>query len=810
MSIDIPVNTLDTPPTDEQSRVMHQKSLATLEYPKIVERLAREAAFSASKTLALELQPSADVTEVRKRLALTTEARRLLELRPDFGIRGARDVRPHVAATERGAVLGPGDLVDVLVTLRASGYVAKSAARLDDTFPLIRALASDLPSRPRLEARIAESISEEGEVLDSASPELRRLRSEIRGAQQRLQERLGTLVGEFRSALQEPIITMRGDRYVLPVRAESRGAVRGIVHDQSSSGATVFVEPLVVVEMNNRLRQLQLDERAEIERILAEISEEVATDGPYVRLSVELLAEIDLQLAKGKYAGLLRAGLPTVNTQRRLKLDQARHPLLTGHVVPIDFRLGDEFRMVVITGPNTGGKTVALKTVGLLCLMAQAGMHIPAEDGSEVPVYDNVFADIGDEQSIEQSLSTFSSHMKRIVEILGTADAGALVLLDELGAGTDPSEGSALARSILMNLLRRGIATVATTHYSELKAFAHGEPGVANASVEFDVETLSPTYRLMLGLPGRSNALAIATRLGLPEDIIQQGREYLGTAGVEMESLLTELQADRKVAADERYRLSMERAEAEFQRRELERQRAAAEEQRATIINDARRQARRELEAVQAQLARVRTEVARQQRLDPERLTNLNNRVRNLERKTDLLPVPLMPETPESEETPAPLSGPLRIGDSVRVRAMGQMGELLSLPDARGEVEVQLGPLKMRVKATDLERMSRRKARAAEAPALVSLPDVTPSAPVDLQLDVRGQRVEDVLPEVDRYLNDAYLSGMPFVRILHGKGTGALRQAIRQQLAQHPLVKGYEAAGAKDGGEGVTVATLAK
>src|SRR5262249_37989309 len=428
--------------------------------------------------------------------------------------------------------------------------------------------------------------------LDSASPELRRLRAEIRSAQQRLQERLGTLVHEFRAALQEPIITMRSDRYVLPVRAEAKGQVRGIVHDQSSSGATVFSGPWVVVEMNNHLRQLHLAEQQEVERILTELSSEVARDAPYVILAVELLAEIDLHLAKARYAGLTRAGIPQINSAGRLHMRQARHPLLTGRVVPIDFRLGDEFTMVVITGPNTGGKTVALKTVGLLCLMAQAGMHIPAEDGSELPVYSNVFADIGDEQSIEQSLSTFSSHMSRIVEILREAAPGTLVLLDELGAGTDPSEGSALARAILLHLLRLGVATVATTHYSELKAFAHEEQGAANASVEFDVETLSPAYRLQIGLPGRSNALAIATRLGLPETVIQEGRELLGTTGVEMESLLSELQADRQAAADERYRLSMERAEAEYQRRELERQRTALEEQRHTILSEARRQAR--------------------------------------------------------------------------------------------------------------------------------------------------------------------------------------------------------------------------
>ena len=405
---------------------MHEKSIATLEYPKIIERLAGETAFSASKTLARELLPSDDINEVRRRIAFTTEARRLMDLRPDIGVRGARDVRPHVAAAERGAMLGPSDLIDVLVTLRSSAFVNKAINRQDGSFPLLKGLALDLPIRPALEGRIAESVSEEGEVLDSASPELRRLRAEIRNAQQRLQERLGTLVSEFRTALQEPIITMRSDRYVLPVRAEARSQVRGIVHDQSGSGATVFVEPLVVVEMNNRLRELQLAERQEVERILQELSEFVGREGPYIRLAVDLLAEIDLHLAKARYASLINASAPTLDTAGKLDLHEARHPLLTGKVVPIDFRLGEDFTMVVITGPNTGGKTVALKTVGLLCLMAQAGLHIPARDDSVVPLYHNVFADIGDEQSIEQSLSTFSSHLSRIVEILREATPGAL------------------------------------------------------------------------------------------------------------------------------------------------------------------------------------------------------------------------------------------------------------------------------------------------------------------------------------------------------------------------------------------------
>jgi DNA mismatch repair protein MutS2 len=786
---------------------MHDKSLTTLEYPKVLERLAREAAFSASKALALALRPAVTLREVRERLAFTSEARRLMDLRPDIGVRGARDVRPHAAAAARGALLSPSELREVLTTLRAATHVARAISRLDGAFPLLKALAADMPTRPALEHRIEECISEEGEVLDSASPALRKLRADIRAAQQRLQDRLQTLVSEYRTALQEPIITMRSDRYVLPVRAEARGQVRGIVHDQSGSGATIFVEPLVIVELNNRLRELQLAEREEIDRILAELAGLVAQDAPYVTLAVELLAEIDLQLAKARYAGELRASEPAVNGDGHLRFIQARHPLLTGRVVPIDFHLGDGFSMVVITGPNTGGKTVALKTVGLLTLMAQAGLHIPVSDGSEVAIFANIYADIGDEQSIEQSLSTFSSHLSRIIEILGGIDAGALVLLDELGAGTDPSEGSALARAILTHLLERQVATIATTHYSELKAFAHERAGVANASVEFDVETLSPTYRLSIGLPGRSNALAIAARLGLPATIIEQAREFLGTAGVEMESLLEDLQADRRAAADERFHLSMERAEAEYQRREVERERARIEDERDTILADARATARRELEALQAELARMRVEVSRNG-LSNERLGALRHQSRDLEAR--LIPVPARRKRRPEPDTEEPrLAGPLQVGDAVLVRSVNQRGELIGLSEARGEAEVQLGALKTRVPVTDLERLSRRQTHAADDRPALSLPVLAERVAPDLQLDLRGQKVEDVLPAVDQYLNDAYLSGMPFVRLLHGKGTGALRQAVRAQLAHHPLVRSYTAAANAEGGEGVTVATLA-
>ncbi|HEY7126260.1 MAG TPA: endonuclease MutS2 [Ktedonobacterales bacterium] len=794
---------------------MHEKSVGTLEFPKILERLAHEAAFSASKALARALQPSDDLDEVKQRQAYTSEARRLLELRPDAGVRGARDIRPTVLRAERGAMLLPNELLEVLATVRSSIYVGRLLEKVEGELPLLKALGADLPQRPKLVERIEESISEDGEVLDSASPLLRRLRADIRGAQQRLQEKLQSLVNELRPALQDAIITTRSDRYVLPVRAEARGQVRGIVHDQSSSGATVFVEPLVIVEMNNKLRELHLAERQEVERILTELSEAIGKEALALNLDVQLLAEIDLALAKARYSELTNSNPPHLNDKGRVKLLAARHPLLTGKVVPTDFHLGDtDFSMVVITGPNTGGKTVALKTVGLLTLMAQAGLHIPADDRSEINVFADVFADIGDEQSIEQSLSTFSSHLSRIIDILKQAGPKSLVLLDELGAGTDPSEGSALARAILMHLLAKHVCVVATTHYSELKAFAYDTAGVANASVEFDVETLSPTYRLQIGLPGRSNALAIASRLGLPQDIIEQARQLLGTTGVQMESLLEGLQADRRAAADERYHLSMERAEAEHLRKQLQTERAKFEEDRARILNEARAQARRELEQVQRQLDQMRVDMNRR-RVDLEKVERMRARVSGMEGRLAPVPEPKRRAVqPAAEE--AAVSGPLEVGDTVLVRSLNQRGELVSLPDSKGEVEVQLGLLKVRVLLENIERLSKRQARAEEPRTSraslpgISLPDLGAREVPDMQLDLRGKRVEEVLERVDQYLHDAYMVGMPFVRLLHGKGTGALRQAIREQLAHHPLVRSFAPAAANDGGEGITVVTLSQ
>jgi DNA mismatch repair protein MutS2 len=821
---------------------MHEKSIQTLEYPKIVERVAKEAAFSASKELVLGLQPSPNIDEVRRRLAYTNEASRLIDLRADAGVQGARDIRAHLVRAAREGVLTPGDLLEVLATTQSAMHVARMLEKLDEqAFPLLRRLGMDVPQRPHIARRIEETISEEGEMLDTASSALRKLRFEIRGANQRLQDRLRRLVHEFGGALQEPIVTMRSDRYVIPVKAESRGQVRGIVHDQSASGATVFIEPMVVVELNNKLRELQIEERQEVERILRALSLEIGQEADALRLDVELLAEFDLHLAKARYGRLTRCAEPVLNDQGRINLRSARHPLLTGKVVPIDFHLGDEFFIVVITGPNTGGKTVALRTVGLLTLMAQAGLYIPAEERSEVAVFDEVFADIGDEQSVEQNLSTFSSHMGRIIDILRRIDAGqqggrpdirgrlsealvarredtsmrALVLFDELGAGTDPSEGSALARAILLSLLERRVATLATTHYTELKAFAHEQPGVVNASVEFDIETLSPTYHLSIGLPGRSNALAIANRLGLDQAVIEQAREYLGSAGVRMESLLEGLQEERKSLADEKFHLSMERAEAEYQRQQLEQDRLKLEEQRAQIIDQARAQAQRELEDVQRALAKIKVDTSHVN-LTRARLGEARETVRKLEEQIPPAAAPRRPARQAGQELEV-IDGPLQIGDTVRVLSFGQNAELVGLSADRSEAEVQIGSIHLRVGVDNIERLSKRQA-AKESPAVgaaeeksqpaVTLPRYEDQPEVAMQLDIRGWHVEQALEELDSYLNDAVMSGMPSVRIVHGKGTGALRSAVREQLAHHPLVTSYASAAPQEGGDGVTIVRL--
>jgi DNA mismatch repair protein MutS2 len=821
------------------------QTLETLEFPKVRSQLARYTAFSASRELALNLTPSVNPCEVHRRLRLTDEARRLLDEMPDVSIGGARDVRPAVGLARRGGVCDPAALLEIAATLASARRLRTTLLKLDAaSFPLLRETAVDLPLLPEVEDAVARAIGEDGQVLDSASPKLARLRSEVRTAFNRLQEKLHNLIMTHGDALQEPIITVRNGRYVVPVKATHRRAIRGLVHDQSASGATLYIEPLTIVELNNAWRELQLAEQAEVERILAELSALVGNHADAITAGVEALATLDLAFAMARYAVAMRCVMPEIvdpplsPDEPLLLLTAARHPLLDPQkVVPIDMRLGGRFRLLLITGPNTGGKTVALKTTGLLALMAQAGMHIPASQPSRLPVFAQIFADIGDEQSIEQSLSTFSSHMTNIIRILRaledvpnaapaetsvsgstqtmppdtqrTGRPPALVLLDELGAGTDPVEGAALARAIIERLLELGVLGVATTHYAELKAFAYATPGVENASVEFDVETLAPTYKLTIGLPGRSNALAIAARLGLAPDLVERARATMARENVQVEDLLAGIHRERDAAAAELRRAMEVRADAEKYRERLAAELRAFEEQRDDAWQAAREEIEAELRQVRGELRRLRDEF-RSVSVSRQWLEEAERRLQEVRASLPDVPPgrPAGRPAPPAEQVPRPLQP----GDVVRVRSVGLTGEILSINEEEQTAEVQVGGFRMQADLAELTREKRAAGNGGGQPARPAYESRGTSLPaprdVSLELDMRGWRAADVGERLDRYLNDAYLAGLPWVRIIHGKGTGALRQAVRDTLKDHKLVASFSSASAIEGGEGVTIVRL--
>jgi DNA mismatch repair protein MutS2 len=795
---------------------MDKKHLRTLEYPEILNRLARHTTFSAGRALALSLRPSPVFSEVEDRLGETAEARRYLDTHGGLPLGGAHDVRSLAAGAERGSVLQPTDLLDIRSTLRAGMRVHRALERLHDQMPRLADIASRIERCPDLAAAIDDSINEQGEVVDGASPKLARIRREMRIAHDRLLDRVNGIIANPRHAtyLQETLVTQRGGRYVVPIKAEFKGRIPGIVHDTSASGATLFVEPLSAVELGNRWRERQIEERKEVARILAELSALVAAHVDELAWTVEALAEIDLIVARAHYANALLASRPhlwpwpkTSSPGRRtvtLDLRQARHPLLDPEqVVPIDVYLEDGVRALVITGPNTGGKTVSLKTVGLMATMAQSGLHLPVSDGSILPVFEGIYADIGDEQSIEQSLSTFSSHLTNIIGILEEADERSLVLLDELGAGTDPVEGSALARAILSHLLARRVTTLVATHYSELKFYAQTTPGVDNASVEFDVESLSPTYHMQIGLPGRSNAFAIAERLGLPRDIVGEARDLVSPEELETETLLAEIQhAHRDAMAARDEAMSIEREAAEKERR-LSSRLLTIDAERAAIVGEAQAEARQLLDEVREHVEALRAEMAGQQSpaaLGEEWLAQARARLAEQEEAVDERARP-----PKEELADVALPGEIQVGDTVWVRGLNTTGEVVSLEG--DSAEVQVGRFGVRVERDELERRSRRQAKA-HAQETVQTVEVSARPAPGVELDLRGHRVEEVLPLVDKYLDDAFLAAMPFVRIVHGKGTGALRQAVREQLRRHPLVKSHRPGAQGEGGSGVTVAYL--
>jgi DNA mismatch repair protein MutS2 len=804
--------------------LMDEKTFVTLEYPKILERLASYASFSASADLARSLRPVTEFEEVLKRMARTTEARRLLDISSNAGVGSAHDVRPMVERAARRGVLEPTELLAIKDTLISARELSRVFERGAETYPTLTEIGRFLPPPPGVVDVISRTISDRGEVMDSASPRLGSIRSETKVAHERLLSKLQKMVTDsnITPMLQEALITQRSGRYVIPLRAEFKGRVRAIIHDQSSSGATLFVEPLVIVDLNNQWHELQLAERDEVRRILAELSDLVGSVAESINLLVDALARIDMALMCAKYAEDLHATEPVLESLKgkgrphhpgsTIRLDQARHPLLDQEtVVPIDVILDEQTFSVVITGPNTGGKTVTLKTVGLLVLMAQSGLHIPARSGSVLSVFMDVFADIGDEQSIEQSLSTFSGHIRNIVRILRRADEKALVLFDELGAGTDPQEGAALARAILSELVTRRIPCLVATHYPELKVYAHGTPGVVNASMEFDLQSLRPTYHLTIGLPGRSNALAIARRLGLPQEIIESAKSELNPDELRAEDLLNEIHRQRDLTRKARQQAENSLRNIEKQKADLAARLDKIEDERREILDKARQKSEADAANLQDEIEELRRQLTRARQpleaLKPlqEQVADVNVRAQKVVQR-------------QAVQEAAPR--PLRLGDKVRVRSIRMDGVISAMSDS--DFEVQVGNLRVRARQHDIQRAGEPEVAVIEETSRTTLSRQTSSSKnaksaasaafypsPGMELDLRGQRAEDALEALDRYLESAYLAGLPFVRIIHGKGTGRLRQVIRDSLGMSPHVKSWETGGDKEGGEGVTIAKMA-
>jgi DNA mismatch repair protein MutS2 len=795
---------------------MNEKSAQVLELPKILAQLVTHAQFSAGAELIRQLRPSVDLREALDWQQETTEARALFEARSDITLGGARDVREPAISATRGLILEPQTLLDIRGTLRRATTLKRTLGKLT-TSPRLADVANGLEECAALQGEISQTIDDNGGIYDNASPKLALVRRDMRVALERLQSRLNNLINNTNNAkfLQEQLITQRNGRYVVPLRAEFKGRIPGIVHDSSSSGATLFIEPMVTVELNNSLRELEIEEENEIRRILRALSEEVGNQAELIVRSVDGLAHLDLIFSKARYAAALNATAPKLlpfremSTQHpgsRIKLESARHPLLDPRkVVPIDMVLDDETFILVITGPNTGGKTVALKTVGLLCLMAQCGLHIPAAEGAEMTLFEGVYADIGDEQSIEQSLSTFSAHMTNTIGIMREANDRSLVILDELGAGTDPTEGSALARAVLNFLVDRKITTLVTTHHPELKIYSQNKFGVRNASVEFDLETLRPTYHLIIGIPGRSNALSIATRLGLPMDIINDARSMVGTEDLVADDLLDELHKSREEARRARDAAVAQQSSVEEMKRDLRQRLDEVEIERRDIIAQTRRMADREIEDLRQEVRKLRQNLqAAGQPLEvikriEEAAFNLKGNIQQ--------PVANVTNAPAVETT-----GPkFRVGDTVWIIPLKSEGEIAEL--TANDAEVIIGRLRVRVKLDEIEKRTReesRKAAGKNAKPVVEEREapMRRGASPGLELDLRGARVEDALEKITNYLDAAYMAGLPFVRIIHGKGTGALRSAVRDALKAHPLVRNYERGGERDGGDGVTVVNM--
>lgn len=791
---------------------MKEKTLKTLEYYKIVELLVEKAESSLGREKAKEIRPLTDIDDIEYLQRETEEAYSLLIKRGNPPLFGIYNIGPEVRRAEMGGVLSPGSLLKIADSLRVSrtlkGYMRETKEDKASSYPIIEGLVDDLRVYRHIEEEIDNAIVSENEISDNASPALRSIRKQIASKNEAIKDKLNAIVNSqsYRKYLQDSIITVREGRYVIPVKAENRGNVPGLVHDMSGSGATLFVEPMAVVQLNNELRELELKEREEIERILKSLSNLVAEEAEGIINNQKILQDLDFIFAKGKLALDMRATKPILNNRGYINIKKGRHPLLkVEKVVPIDIYLGKDFTSLIITGPNTGGKTVTLKTVGLLTLMAQSGLHIPADFDSEIAVFNQVFADIGDEQSIEQSLSTFSSHMVNIVDILENLEYNSLILFDELGAGTDPTEGAALAMAILDHLLKLNVRTIATTHYSQLKIYALTTEGVKNASVEFDVETLSPTYKLLIGVPGKSNAFEISRRLGLSENIIDYARTLISKENIEFEDVLQAIERDRLAIEEDRAVAEKYRLEVERLKEDLAKEKDKTKEMRDKIIQKAKeearsilKQAKEEADGIVKELRSISAEI------EKDRSRRIQEAQEKLKEKLNKIEAEVSDNIFNVKSNKPPKD--LKVGETVEVLTFNQMGTVLEEPDENGNVKVQVGIMKINAHISTL----RRGEKEEEAQIRGSIKSIMGSKAKDVkpEIDLRGKNLDEAFLELDKYLDDVYIAGMKEISIIHGKGTGVLRDGIQGYLKSHRNVKSFRLGKYGEGGDGVTIVEM--
>ena len=791
---------------------MDQRALRVLEFDKIKKRLEERTASSLGRSYIETLEPLSDRDEVTYRLKETTDSAKYLWRKgaPPFG--GIHDIRGSLKRVEIGGVLGIGELLKVGDTLRCSRIIKQYLTQdVPEEYEgnIALELGRQIGSFKQVEDAISMAILNEEELSDSASPELASIRRSIRQKQDSIKDKLSGILrsADYKKVMQDGVVTMRGDRYVIPVKLEYKSLVPGLVHDMSSSGATAFIEPLAVVEANNEIKALLVREQHEIERILAELTSRVAEVGEDLTVNVGILGQLDFMFSKAKLSRDYNGTCPKLVEERRVKIKKGRHPLLDKQkVVPVDIELGDSFSTLIITGPNTGGKTVTLKTVGLFVLMNQSGLHVPVQDGSEFGLFDNVFADIGDEQSIEQSLSTFSSHMKNIVKILDEADEGSLALFDELGAGTDPTEGAALATAILDGLTQRGIRTMATTHYSELKLYAMTTQGVQNACCEFDVETLRPTYRLLVGIPGKSNAFAISEKLGLGLDIIELAKAYISQDNLRFEDVLGEIEHSRTLAEHDKEKAESFRQQMEAMKQEIEKEREKIEREKDKILQKAKDQARNIVVEARSEAALFLDQMKELQKAErrapaEKDMQILREGIRKMENMEGGYVEPFQIKA-SFREPPKNL----KPGESVLMLNLNQKASVVDFPDADGQVTVQAGIMKIKVHISQLKRIDDQK-ESLEKMHRVRVAGVKAS-PVKLELDLRGLNSEEALERVDKYVDDAIIAGLHEVTIIHGKGTGVLRKAVHDFLRGHSHVEEYRLGKFGEGETGVTIVSL--